>query len=353
MSTFGDIERLFADLYPYRWGIGAGVLVFIAAVMAFGYWKGWHLAIWGHRLQVSVVAVPVLAVTIWLGWSLGSPLFTNVTVEEEFPFAFNAVVPPDMERVEVEEIMAGLAKVRQEFNEEMPSSPPDFKPVQAGSSRASETGTAGKVVVMDEADHAMLTKGVALVLKAGKEAMEKSDVVMMDEGLGMIAAAVDTIKPSPETADPRLNSGPGVQGEVKQPGNKSPGQVSAVALSSGNFMDFDSFHRGSGEATIYRGPDGSHVLRFEDLDVTNGPDLRVILTPFANPEVPRDFKVSGYIELGRLKGNRGNQNYLIPNDVDVSIYRSVIIYCKPFSVIFSVASLQVLSQGDSQCPTSQ
>ena len=40
MSTLGDIERIFADLFEYRWPIGAGVLVFIAAVIAFGYWRG-------------------------------------------------------------------------------------------------------------------------------------------------------------------------------------------------------------------------------------------------------------------------------------------------------------------------
>ena len=69
----------------------------------------------------------------------------------------------------------------------------------------------------------------------------------------------------------------------------------------------------------------------------------MILTPFKNPEVPRDVKVPGYIDLGKLKGNRGNQNYPIPDDADIGSYRSVVVYCKPFSVIFSVASLQVLS----------
>lgn len=264
---------------------------------------------------MSIIATPVLVVTIWLGWSLGSPLFTNVTVEEEFPFAFNAVVPPNMEKADVEEIMAGLAKVQQQVDEAMPGTLVEAKP-----SRVSENGTTGKAVVIDEADHAMLTKGVATMI----EGMEKSDIDKMGEALEMIAAAVDAIKPSQEAAG-------------------SPPALRAVALLSGNFMDADAFHRGSGLATIYRGPDGSYVLRLEDLDVTNGPDLHVILTPFANPEVPRDIKVSGYIDLGKLKGNRGNQNYPIPDDVDINSYQSVVVYCKPFSVIFSVASLQVLS----------
>ena len=58
MSTFGDIERTFADLYEYRWAIGAGALVFLAAILAFGYWLGWHLAILRHRVLVSVISAP-------------------------------------------------------------------------------------------------------------------------------------------------------------------------------------------------------------------------------------------------------------------------------------------------------
>ena len=50
----------------------------------------------------------------------------------------------------------------------------------------------------------------------------------------------------------------------------------------------------------------------------------------------------GYVDLGKLKGNKGNQNYEIPDDVDIASMRSVTIYCKPFQVIFSVAPLQDL-----------
>ena len=53
----------------------------------------------------------------------------------------------------------------------------------------------------------------------------------------------------------------------------------------GQFQDADSFHQGSGEATIFQLPDGSYVLRFENFEVTNGPDLHVLL---ANHPVPAD-----------------------------------------------------------------
>jgi hypothetical protein len=263
------------------------------------------LVLWRRRLLVSIIGTPVLAVTLWLGWSLGSPLFTNVTVEEAFPFARSAEVPADLERANVEEVMASMAKINQEVDETL-------------SEGAGETSTQG--MVMEEEDLTMLTKGLAMM----QEAREQSDLGKMDEGLEMMAAAVDT-----------LNSDAGPEGGSGEP----------VSLAAGHFMDADSFHKGSGLATIYRGPDGSHLLRLEELDVTNGPDLHVILTPFNNPERHRDVQVPGYVDLGQLKGNRGNQNYFIPDDVDVSSFQSVVIFCKPFSVIFSVAVLQDSSQG--------
>ena len=113
-----------------------------------------------------------------------------------------------------------------------------------------------------------------------------------------------------------------------------------IALKTGSFQDADDFHKGSGNATIYRGADGSLLLRLENFDVTNGPDLHVILTPAADPQSRDDVSATGYVDLGSIKGNKGNQNYEIPSDVDIESLGSVVIYCQPFHVIFSVASLQ-------------
>ena len=111
-------------------------------------------------------------------------------------------------------------------------------------------------------------------------------------------------------------------------------------VSSGSFRDADSFHRGRGTATIYRLPDGSHLLRLEDFEVTNGPDLRVLLATAADPQSREELQAGGYAHLEKLKGNIGDQNYEIPADIDPSAQGSVIIYCMPFHVIFSVASLE-------------
>lgn len=113
-----------------------------------------------------------------------------------------------------------------------------------------------------------------------------------------------------------------------------------VRVKSGSLRDADDFHQGSGQATIYHSVDGSHLLRLENLNVTNGPDLHVILTPHPDPMSRSEVDSVGYVDLGQLKGNMGNQNYQIPANVDLDRQQSLVIYCKPFHVVFSVASLQ-------------
>ncbi len=179
-----------------------------------------------------VAAIPAIG----FAWWLGSPLFINKTVDEEFPRTVGAVIPDSMSREEAEEVM--------------------------------EEAAGSNVVSSEE-----MTPGMA--------------------------------------------------------------EPSAVKIKSGSFMDEDRLHRGSGTATIYTLDDGKNFVRFEDLSVTNGPDLFVLL--MEDPE-GRD-KSQGYIDLGRLKGNRGNQNYEIPEGVELGDHNAVMIYCRAFAVIFSIAEL--------------
>jgi hypothetical protein len=129
---------------------------------------------------------------------------------------------------------------------------------------------------------------------------------------------------------------------MEELGQKMPDTVAEEPMDSqptvelsGTFKDADSFHRGSGKATVYVLPDGKRVLRFEDFSVTNGPALSVYLVRSADGNVD-----SGFLDLGKLKGNKGNQNYEIPTDTDLSSYESVVIWCVPFGVTFATASLQ-------------
>jgi hypothetical protein len=118
-------------------------------------------------------------------------------------------------------------------------------------------------------------------------------------------------------------------------------------IASGAFTDADDIHRGSGEALLYRLSDGSHLLRFENFRTTNGPDLVVYLAAHASPATADDVTDAGSLSLGKLKGNVGNQNYLIPANVDIGAYQSAVIWCELFGVLFSPAPLQpVTPDGD-------
>lgn len=315
MATFGDLERALADLYPYRWAIGAAVLALIAAFLAFAWWRGWHLWVWRYRKPIGIVSTPLLLVTLWLGWSLGSPLFTNVTVDEEFPFAVNATVPEGMEREDVEQVLSGFSKVDTPVMETMPA--PAVIEVSAAMAAEQMDGDDAPVV-MTPRRRAALEEGMAM-------AMESTEADSMEEASSMTEEAVAMMQEAVKQSEMAM-----------QPAAAS--QVQAVAM--GSFKDADAFHRGSGTATIYRTPDGAEVLRLENLDVTNGPALHVVLSTHPDPERSEQVKQEGYVDLGDLKGNRGNQNYPIPAGVDTSIHKSVVIYCYPFAVVFSVATLE-------------
>src|SRR5712692_5603760 len=113
---------------------------------------------------------------------------------------------------------------------------------------------------------------------------------------------------------------------------------SPTLVAQGDF--YNVVHEGKGKAEIFKLPDGSNLLRFEDFQVLNGPDLHVYLVPDEkiNPDIGKD--IPGYVDLGKLKGNQGSQNYNIPANVDVSKFRSVVIWCQPFRVPFIAATFQ-------------
>jgi hypothetical protein len=117
-----------------------------------------------------------------------------------------------------------------------------------------------------------------------------------------------------------------------------PEMSSPVVAARGTFNEIDAIHKGSGSAIIYQLADNRRVLRLEDFRVTNGPQLHVLLVRSPEPRAGADIGTD-YIDLGPLKGNVGNQNYEIPAEVDLGQYGSVVIYCIPFSVVFSAAKL--------------
>jgi hypothetical protein len=138
--------------------------------------------------------------------------------------------------------------------------------------------------------------------------------------VGLVRAAI-----VPVTIVPTANQG-------------APEMTDPTIMAVGTFKEIDAIHKASGKVTIFQLPDNSKVLRIEDFEVTNGPELHIILTRKADPLTAADVGTD-YYDLGNIQGNVGNQNYNVPSEVDLSQYLGVVIYSKPFQVVFSSAAI--------------
>jgi hypothetical protein len=100
-------------------------------------------------------------------------------------------------------------------------------------------------------------------------------------------------------------------------------------------------HNTSGRATIYQMEDGKLVLRLTNFATSNGPDVHVILVAAKDASDDDNFLKSNTerIELGKLKGNEGDQNYDIPAGTDLAKFASVSVYCERFNANFGSAPL--------------
>ena len=110
-----------------------------------------------------------------------------------------------------------------------------------------------------------------------------------------------------------------------------------VQVTSGRFHK--NAHETTGAATIYRFADGRLVLRLTEFATSNGPDVRVYLVAAGDVQDEAAAKLAGFVDLGALKGNIGDQNYEVPAGLDLSRYRAVSIWCRRFSVNFGAAPL--------------
>jgi electron transfer DM13 len=99
-------------------------------------------------------------------------------------------------------------------------------------------------------------------------------------------------------------------------------------------------HETKGTATISKSATGQRVLRLTGFETSNGPDVRVLLAAVPDATDNDTVKKASPVELGKLKGNIGDQNYEVPADLDLSKYRSVVIWCNRFGVNFGTAPLQ-------------
>lgn len=110
-----------------------------------------------------------------------------------------------------------------------------------------------------------------------------------------------------------------------------------AALFAGSFHSVA--HETKGTATVHRRSDGTRVLRLTEFVTSNGPDVRVYLIAAPDAADDETVKKAGFVELGKLKGNQGDQNYDIPASLDLNRYRAVTIWCRRFGVNFATAPL--------------
>jgi hypothetical protein len=151
----------------------------------------------------------------------------------------------------------------------------------------------------------------------------------VDEALPS-ASAVATTAPEASVAASSRSSSPS-----SSPSSAQAPSAPAV-LGRGSFRSFE--HRTTGTALVLRLADGSQVVRLQDLATSDGPDVHVWLAR-APATATEDAFPPGHVELGRLKGNLGNQNYAVPRGVDPLAFTSVVIWCERFSVAFAAATV--------------
>jgi hypothetical protein len=150
-----------------------------------------------------------------------------------------------------------------------------------------------------------------------------------------VVAAVDPTPVPARTTPPATSIAPDATAPAAAvPTPATPTPVPLAAPRSGEFEGTDEFHFGRGTATLLETAPGEWTIRLEDFSVRNGPDLYVYLSPD-----PGDY-ADGAIEVARLKATDGSFNVPLPAGVDPTGQRSVLIWCKQFSHLFAVATLE-------------
>jgi hypothetical protein len=168
---------------------------------------------------------------------------------------------------------------------------------------------------------------------------------VVDDTIPAAAPEQPTDEPTPQTSSEAPDSAaePPVpeeemEDDMEEP-VQTPGAVSyPLTLGGGAFIDLA--HTGSGDVSIIELEDGTRILRFENLDVLNGPDLRVILSPSSLVDDDGAYDDGDFLDLGELKGNKGNQNYEIPPEFDLDDFATVAIWCRRFNVSFNAAPIR-------------
>jgi hypothetical protein len=135
------------------------------------------------------------------------------------------------------------------------------------------------------------------------------------------------------TPAPDMTLAPDSGSPMPGAGSPSP-DVPALASRRGQFVGADDFHFGRGTVLLAETAPGEWAIRFEGFSVRNGPDLFVYVSPD-----PAGYAV-GAVEIARLRATDGSFNTPVPAGLDLSNAGSILIWCKQFSTLFAVATLE-------------
>lgn len=94
-----------------------------------------------------------------------------------------------------------------------------------------------------------------------------------------------------------------------------------------------------GSYTIQERDGAKFIVFSDDFKAKKGPDLKVFLSPQTIADVSGKTAINGSLNLGELATFKGGQEYKIPSDVDLSIYKSVLVHCEEYSVLWGGANL--------------
>src|SRR5687768_13283610 len=106
-------------------------------------------------------------------------------------------------------------------------------------------------------------------------------------------------------------------------------------LAMGQLQRVDDLHRGTGPVTLVE-VDGKTFVRFENVAIQNGPDLHVYL----GRGMGGAYDGARDLYLGTLKATNGSFNYELPAGTTVSDYKSVVVWCRAFTTLFTWADLR-------------
>lgn len=142
-----------------------------------------------------------------------------------------------------------------------------------------------------------------------------------------------TVAVTVPTASPAATSGATAAGPAAT-GGATPEPVARL-IARGELQRVDDLHRGEGPVLLIE-LEGKRFIRFESVAIQNGPDLHVYLGRGSGGA----YDGNRDLYLGVLKATNGTFTYDLPAGTRIEDYKSVVVWCRAFAVLFTWADLK-------------